>query len=282
MRSAAGQSSGESRRQAKSARPLETEVTATSKPRLGAAPARASATPARVRVACGSSGAGSRDPCVVMESLALAPLFRCEVAVAQAVPTLVDGLYADELEYVARAVDKRRAEFGTARACARRALAQLGIEPCSLVPHADRSPRWPEGVVGSISHTDGHCGVVVALSSHASGLGLDIERDGALHADLEAVVCTPAERRWLAQCGGDRRGHLAKLVFSAKEAFYKCQYPTTRTFLAFDEVELRVDLETSSFSIARVRRRGETWRALERAAGRLLRAPGFIVTAVTL
>jgi 4'-phosphopantetheinyl transferase EntD len=216
-------------------------------------------------------------------ALPLASLFGFEVAVAQAVPSIVDDrLYDEELAYVARAIPRRRAEFGTARVCARRALAALGVGPCSLVPRPDRSPRWPHGVVGSISHTDGYCAVVVARSSQTSGLGLDVERESPLHVDLVDTVCTPTERRWLAQWGGDQRGRMATLVFSAKEAFYKCQHPTTRGFLDFHEVELRIDLDGATFSVVRVHRSGAAWRAVERARGRLLRTAGFIVTAATL
>jgi 4'-phosphopantetheinyl transferase EntD len=210
-------------------------------------------------------------------------LFACEVAVAQGVPALVDDcLYDEEREYIAEAVPRRRAEFGTARVCARRALAELGFASCSLAPYPDRSPRWPEGAIGSISHTAGICLVAVALSSRASGIGLDVECDGDLDRELEAMICTPAERRWLDQWMGEERGRMAKLVFSAKEAFYKCQYPTTRSILDFLEVELHIDPDAGRFTVARVHRIGAPWRFIEGARGRLLRTEGIIVTAATL
>ena len=194
-----------------------------------------------------------------------------------------ERLYADERAYVARAVPRRRAEFGTARVCARRALADLGFGPRSLVPGPDRAPRWPPGVVGSISHSDGHCAVVVARSSSASGLGLDVEREGSLSTDpeIEAAVCVAAERHWLTHRPDAERGRLVRLLFSAKEAFYKCQYPSTRTALDFHDVELCIDLAHGTFAV-RVHRTGAAWRSLERARGRLLRTAGFVATAVTL
>jgi 4'-phosphopantetheinyl transferase EntD len=216
-------------------------------------------------------------------ALPLASLFTCEVAVAQATPALVDDcLYAEEREYIASSVPRRRAEFGTARVCARKALAELGFAPCALAPHRDRSPRWPRGVVGSISHAHGLCAVAVALSSRASGLGFDVELDSALAPDLEAVICTDAERRWLDRWPYEQRGRMAKLVFSAKEAFYKCQYPTNRSFLGFLEVDLRIDPGAGTFTVARVHRSGARWRFAERAQGRLRRTAGFILTAATL
>jgi len=78
------------------------------------------------------------------------PLFSPRVVTAEAVPALVDAqLHPDELAAVERAVPKRRAEFGTARLCARRALSSLGFEPAALLPHEGREPRWPPGAVGS-------------------------------------------------------------------------------------------------------------------------------------
>jgi 4'-phosphopantetheinyl transferase EntD len=232
-----------------------------------------------------SDDSARSDPAegAICAARALAALFACEVAVAQGVPALVDDcLYEEEREYIAEAVPRRRAEFGTARVCARRALAELGFAACSLVPNPDRSPRWPDGAIGSISHTDGICFVAVALSSRASGIGLDVERDAELAPELEAMICTPAERRWLDQWMGAERRRVAKLVFSAKEAFYKCQHPTTRSFLDFLDVDLHIDPDAGTFAVARVHRIGAPWRFVESACGRLLRAGGLVVTAATL
>jgi 4'-phosphopantetheinyl transferase EntD len=213
----------------------------------------------------------------------LASLFECEVAAAQAVPAIVDeSLYSEERKFVAGAVNRRRAEFGTARVCARRALAELGFAPSSLHPNPDGSPRWPHGAIGSITHTEGYCAVVVARSSGASGLGLDVEADTALDVDLEAIVCAAPERRWLDRCPADQRGRLAKLVFSAKEAFYKCQHSTTRSSLDFQEVELALDIDAGTFAVARIFRSGSPWRFVQGARGRLLRTAGLILTAATL
>ena len=93
----------------------------------------------------------------------LLELFSAGCVAEEAVPQLHDAeLFPEERACLAKAVEKRRAEFGTARVCARRALAQLGFPPMPLVPNKDRSPVWPQGVVGSITHTRGYCAVIVA------------------------------------------------------------------------------------------------------------------------
>jgi 4'-phosphopantetheinyl transferase EntD len=43
-------------------------------------------------------------------------------------------LFAEEEEVIAKAVDKRRREFTTARACARAALAKIGVPAVPIVP----------------------------------------------------------------------------------------------------------------------------------------------------
>jgi 4'-phosphopantetheinyl transferase EntD len=191
-------------------------------------------------------------------------------------------LYPEELSYVARAVPKRQAEFGVARICARRAMAELGIAPCPLVPYPDRSPRWPEGIVGSITHAAGYCAVVVSRSSRARGLGLDAESDSPLEPNVEARISTVSELRWLGTRPAAERAWLGKLLFCAKEAFYKCQYPTTREFLEFREVELFIDVPGSTFSVQRIARTGETWRSVAAMRGRFLRAGGLILTGAAM
>jgi len=65
---------------------------------------------------------------------------------------------------------KRLEEFAAGRVCARRALAELGIIGFPLPADDDRRPCWPRDVAGSITHTTGFCGAVVA--------GRDLRRSG--------------------------------------------------------------------------------------------------------
>lgn len=52
------------------------------------------------------------------------------------------------------AVAKRRSEFLAGRLCAAHGLLSIGADP--EVGRADNLPVWPNGISGSISHTDGH------------------------------------------------------------------------------------------------------------------------------
>ena len=174
-----------------------------------------------------------------------------DVVVEAAAPAAdLDGLFPDERRYVASSpwAPVRQREFAAARACARRALSRLGIDACALVPHADRSPRWPDGLVGSISHTRDLCLVAVARRGRLASLGIDVERVTGASTDIEELVCTPDERRWLDGQAAAPRGANIRLFFSAKEAFYKCQYPLTKTYLDFHDVALAVGVRDGTFT----------------------------------
>src|SRR5215831_15185692 len=82
-------------------------------------------------------------------------------------------LFPEEEASIARAVPRRQLEFALGRWCARTALARLGKSNCPLPMEANRSPRWPEGFVGSITHCDGLVAAVVAPADRIEGIGLD-------------------------------------------------------------------------------------------------------------
>ena len=148
-------------------------------------------------------------------------------------------LHPAEEPAVERAVASRRAEFTTARTCAREALAALGA-PAGAVPVGEkRAPVWPDGVVGSITHTRGFRGAAVAWRSVVRSVGIDAEVHDALpHGVLEAVS-SEGERSELSALSG-RRPDVAwdRLLFSAKESVYKTWFPLTGRWLGFEDAEL--------------------------------------------
>jgi phosphopantetheine--protein transferase-like protein len=148
-------------------------------------------------------------------------------------------VFAEEREAVARAVSKRQNEYWATRHLARSALVELGFEPSPILNHPDRSPRWPEGIVGSISHTDGWCGVALTTAAAAlQGVGIDAERIRTMSDGVIERVLTDNERRHLLQALDPAAR--ATLHFSAKEALYKAIFPRVRRFVGFHEVEILV------------------------------------------
>lgn len=151
-----------------------------------------------------------------------------------------DALYPDEARHVQKAVRKRAQEFAAGRLCARLLLKEFGIQNFAIEVGAHRQPLWPNGLVGSITHTTGFCAAVAAPKKNLSSLGIDSEITGSVRRELWRGICTPAETAWLRSLPGVEQLAAATLIFSAKEAFYKCQFPLTQERLGFHDVAVEL------------------------------------------
>ncbi|OUS33356.1 phosphopantetheinyl transferase [Rhodobacterales bacterium 56_14_T64] len=184
----------------------------------------------------------------IAERLALArPLFGADVALAVSDPLdNPPAPFAAELACLSpNAVDKRRREFAAGRAAAHAAMVDLGRLPHPILVGEKRAPIWPDGLAGSITHTRSCAMAVVAHSSDLCALGIDVEEDTPLADNLLSAICSEQEQHWLQTQANP--GQLAKVIFSAKEAAYKCQYTLSERFFGFDGMELVLDLEQGNF-----------------------------------
>lgn len=145
-------------------------------------------------------------------------------------------LFPEEEALIERAVDKRRREFGTARTCARRALADLGRPPAPITRGENGAPVWPDGVVGSITHCAGYRGAAVAEAREVAALGIDAEPHDKLPDGVLNVIARPEELTGLRSMNGDLCWD--RLLFSAKEAVYKAWFPLARNWLGFEDASL--------------------------------------------
>ncbi|MEM7378143.1 MAG: 4'-phosphopantetheinyl transferase superfamily protein [Pseudomonadota bacterium] len=152
---------------------------------------------------------------------------------------LFDRLHIRLPDPIAASVTNRRAEFLAGRALARTAMCRAGI--CSSITQgqvpiaADRSPVWPPGVNGAISHSHGRCVVAVSANPHTF-VGVDTERlacDDALDAIVKHAL-VPVEREQMDRNAAYSASQWATLVFSAKETLYKLLHPTVEQFFGFD------------------------------------------------
>ncbi len=214
----------------------------------------------------------------------IASVFGPDVITEEGEPSSLEGpLSAEEALALARAVEKRRREFVAGRTLARRALARLGIGDVAIPMGEDRAPLWPAGVVGTISHTADRCGVAVARDTAVLGIGLDLERLSDFPPRVIPAVCRPEEIAWLESLPAAERPRFAALLFSAKEAVYKCQYPRTRRFLEFHDVELRVDAQAGTFAAhAAADANFDLWPADTRVDARFHFSGGHVVCGVSL
>jgi 4'-phosphopantetheinyl transferase EntD len=103
----------------------------------------------------------------------------------------------------------------------------------------DKQPIWPAGYVGSISHSGKLAGAVVAKVSHIKSIGLDIETIGKIKPEMWRILYTEAETKFLNSFAGEELAYYTTLLFSFKESFYKLQFPLTKTFLNFTDVEVK-------------------------------------------
>jgi enterobactin synthetase component D / holo-[acyl-carrier protein] synthase len=132
----------------------------------------------------------------------------------------IASLSEREAAALTNVVDKRRREFATARALAREGFERFfDVRGFDLLNAEDRSPIWPRGIEGSISHSDTRAWVALVDATFGT-IGIDGEGRDELKRDL--------------------RGRRALTLFSAKEALYKAQYPRSGLFMSY--TSLRVDL----------------------------------------
>lgn len=140
----------------------------------------------------------------------------------------------EERAAVVRAVSKRQNEYFATRHLARQALAEFDVPATAILNHPDRSPSWPDGIIGSLTHTDRWCGVAVARTGgDLIGLGIDMERLDSVSPEVARRILSERER----QAATDVE---VALRFSAKEAYYKAIYPRVRRYVGFAEVEIEL------------------------------------------
>ena len=93
-------------------------------------------------------------------------------------------------------------------------------------------------MVGSITHTAGFCAAAVAEQSRISALGLDTEVVGHVNPEIWQRICAPSEMAWIESLPAVTQAAAVTLIFSAKEAFYKCQFPLTGEPLGFHDARV--------------------------------------------
>ena len=218
-------------------------------------------------------------------SIELSGLFPPGVIAAEVtVPAPRELLTAAELQLIAHCADKRIRDFAAGRACAHRALRELDIRDFSLLAGTHREPIWPAAIIGSITHTYGYAAAVVARQRDLRSIGLDCEVIDSVGEDLWSRICTPTEIERLAQLPPAERGRQAALIFAAKEAFYKCQFPLTREWVGFEDVVIEsLDCPAAAGSLRVLPQKELPLEAgvIARLVGRFQFRGPWVITAVT-
>lgn len=134
----------------------------------------------------------------------------------------------------------RQAEFFAGRLAAHTALKAFNPVPASIPINPDRTPAFPPGFCGSISHSGKQALALVACSNpSALRLGIDIQTIVTVEqsADIQPLVATDGELAIMMATGLSREMAVTA-IFSAKEALYKAIFPLVDDVLEFDVVTL--------------------------------------------
>lgn len=140
---------------------------------------------------------------------------------------------------VARSVPKRQAEFLFGRLAARMALSDLALPPdIEIGIGPSREPLWPDGVIGSITHSGRYVGAVAMRRGLQQGVGIDIEGvvEGKTREALLATVLDPAEAAVLKACACSEWSYdaLITALFSAKESLFKAAFGAVGRYFGFE------------------------------------------------
>jgi 4'-phosphopantetheinyl transferase EntD len=193
-------------------------------------------------------------------------------------------LLPEEVAIVARAVDKRRREFTTARSCARSALGGLGLPPAPIPAGERGAPQWPPGIVGSITHCAGYRAAAVAWARDIVTIGLDAEPNDVLPGGVLDAVSIGPERARLRGLAAVTPGICwDRLLFSAKESVYKAWFPLTHRWLGFEEADITIGATNGTFDarllVVAPMADGSP---LTGFTGRWLARDGLVVTAIAM
>jgi 4'-phosphopantetheinyl transferase EntD len=208
----------------------------------------------------------------------------CVAAVEVCHDELDVELFPDEAALVGSAVEKRRREFTTARACARVALGRIGIPVLPILAGERGEPLWPQDVVGSITHCEGYRACAVAQSSEILTIGIDAEPNAALPEGLLADIARPEELPELRALASEHADvHWERLLFSAKESVYKAWFPLVERWLGFEDARIAFDPSAGVFT-ARLLVPAPViaGRPLSGFSGRWMVQDGLIVTAIAV
>ncbi len=155
-----------------------------------------------------------------------------------------------ERSLIIKAVEKRRREFSAGRYCARQALRALGFEDTPIMHDQNGAPLWPQGIVGSITHSTTHAAAAVAQDSRLRGLGIDMETVSRVSPAIKNKILTEPEKTTLQRHPDPaEQQRLLALLFSAKESIYKCLHPLLQCRIGFEDARIECEPDQRSITI---------------------------------
>lgn len=178
-------------------------------------------------------------------------VYSCRYNVENFTADFYQYLAQDEPASIQRAVKKRRAEFFAGRLMAILGLETLGQNRCVIDIGEHRSPLWPDGFLGSITHSCDQAMAVVAPKGQWRYLGMDHEENIPLEVanNIADQLLTCADRALYQQLDIDF-ATFCSAVFSIKESLFKAVYPYIGQYIEFSDAKmLELDFSKGSFKV---------------------------------
>ena len=165
---------------------------------------------------------------------------------------LVSVLFRRDLRFSGKSAgrQRRQIEFQSGRLAAGKCLESLGLG-AEVGSADDRSPIWPTGAVGSISHSDLLVWSTVGLTTDYAAVGIDTEpiADEKTFSHLREEILGPGEAEF-GKANGLNSLQTFTTIFSAKECFYKCIYPLNPMFFGFQDARItKMDSQTVTIQL---------------------------------
>lgn len=156
-------------------------------------------------------------------------------------------------ELLTNAAIRRKAEYLTGRIAAKYALNDLGYSNFILHSGLQREPLWPNGVIGSISHTHQQALAVATLPSkeilHGIGVDIEIPVTSEMAESIWSEIISPTEFIWL-HTHPIPFSLAFTITFSAKESLFKMLYPTVRHYFDFLSARIvAINIGSNSFTL---------------------------------
>lgn len=130
----------------------------------------------------------------------------------------------------------RRSSYINGRGLFHEAMSYLGADDGPLLIGEKGEPLFWGAYKGSLSHKNNVTCVAISQSVDVRSVGIDVEHVESCKASLWSRIFTDRELLFLEESSDGVTD--AGLMFSAKESFYKFQYPLTKTYLGFQDVEI--------------------------------------------
>lgn len=156
---------------------------------------------------------------------------------------------------------KRQAEYLASRWLAREVFSRYGIQDFILSNAANRSPQWPDGYTGSLSHSGGQIFLLTDPQGRLCGNDVEQIMSSTVAAEITPLLVSPQEQQLLAALPA-APCQVATLVFTLKESLYKALWPRVRCELDFLQAEVvAIDFQRGNATLQLTETLDRHWQA---------------------